>query len=405
MPGITATPKFDYMLSSNSMPIAIRAFDIGGTTFVRAVVKILLWNPTALTETEISEEVSSVSSGSSTIYIQELFSDERLNISLGSSNAINLIAYKIRYQLIYIDSNGDEQETDWHDNDSAIYYVLPGGFSREYEAHLNESSDLFAIAGNRFLSNHPRIKKMRSIEYDYLSFIVTSSDIALYLEKNEKESLLYKPGATNINRVACIRISPIDISEPNFTILLKLGDKILDKREYHIFPSQSKTAHCFYFRNSFGTWDSASFYGKLSAKRALTGELFNAATLSRPSIKKPDIISERKSYNTTYTADIGYHSGKDYQDFITELAISEEVWLMENEVMIPVNITMKDYITRNEEGNNIYNAEITWQRAFSEKYFTKDYGAIVAPINPDNIIINSDGNAITDSDGAILLYI
>ena len=401
MPSITLIEHpGDYALTGNSMKFSFKGSDIMGLPFARVEMEIYVLSNTG--EWKVAEEAQAFNEMDvAEFYIQELLSDERLNYSIADlkGKILNFVWYRIHYRLAWLSSNGTPMYNDW--KMEAARYALPGGTSREFEANYtqygNTVEDMIESLSYRWLSNHPPAKRIRRGQYDFLSFLTSDHAAMLTLVEKIKggaETVIATYSAGHNNKVV---INKIDF-EPHYnngveelTIYLRHNGQTIAERTYFLEKKEVPVTSVFYFRNSFGTPESLVCDGNLIAEREITGDIYTAGRSEQPKLSSPDLLSDRKFYETKYAADIGYHNDKQFQDFITEMMISEDVWRTENLYIFPVAVTVKKYSVVDEKNNNVLRAEVSWQRTFTEKYLTKE-------ARPDEIIrlrVNGESIAIT----------
>ena len=371
----------EYALTGNSMKFAFQGNDIEGLSFSAAMIVVKILNPNTGDFETVSEETQSFGTNNiAEFYIQELFSDKRLNylVSDMSNIVLDYVQYTVNYRMTWFDANNERKYTPYGFN-LPVRYALPGGISREYEANFLEYNlieDLLNSLANRWLSNHPPVKRIRKGQKDILSFLTADHAAQLKLVQKIKgapETTLETFYASQNNKIV-MRVIDFDgyfnsgIEE--ITIFLRHNDHNIAERTY--FLEKKEAASVFYFRNSFGTMDSVVCDGNMIAEREIEGDIFQAGSVEKPSLASPDLVSERKKYDTKFSADIGYHNDKRFQDFITEMMISEDVWRSEGSLMFPVVVNVKKYSFIDEKNNNVLHAEIEWRRTFTEKYFTRD---------------------------------
>ena len=373
--------------------------EIEGLSFPHVVMRVLIFNTATGTFEQVAEETQQFDEYDvADFFIQEIFSDEKLNYSIANLNSgdFDFIRYKVQYRLEYFDTNNEPQfwPTNWMG--TSEMRALPGGTSREFEANYtqygNTVEDMLNSLAKRWLSNHPTNKRIRKGQYDFLSFLTLDHAAALILRIKVNNSQWDYPFSNN-NKIVMVKID-LDqyfdnVNVDEVTAQLLYNGQTIAERKYFLDKRMPATS-VFYFRNSFGTLDSLICDGNLIAEREITGDIYQAGRTETPSLKAPDLLSDRKIYDTKYAADIGYHNDSEFQDFITEMMISDDVWRTENGYIFPVVVTTKKYSFIDEKNNNVLRAEITWQRTFTEKYLTREScvdEALHLSINGESIAI------------------
>ena len=414
MPSITLQEHpGDYALAGNSIKFSFKGNEIAGLPFARVEMKVEVRNAAGVWVLAANEAQSFNEMDIAEFYIQETLSDERLDYSIADlkGKILNFVWYRISYRLAWFSQNNmpvyEPPDEKWTPDDTR--YVLPGGTSREFEANYtqygNTVEDMIESLSYRWLSNHPPVKRIRRGQYDFLSFLTSDHASMLTLVRKIKggnETTIATYDVSHDNKVI---IHKVDF-EPHYnngveelTIYLRYNGQTIAERTYFLEKKEVPVTSVFYFRNSFGTMESLVCDGNLIAEREITGDIYQTGRTENPTLSSPDLLSDRKIYETKYAADIGYHNDKRFQDFITEMMISEDVWRTEpvlfgagaGNYIFPVVATVKKYFVVDEKNNNVLRAEITWQRTFTEKYLTKE-------ARPDEIIylrINGESIAIT----------
>ena len=373
----------EFSLTGNSMKLSFKANNIENLSFAAAVIRVHIFNVnTGVFEVVTEESKPFYKNNIADFYIQEVFADEKLFYSIADLNGgvFDYVRYKVSFHLEWFDNNNQHQSTEWIT--SSEWIALPGGVSREYEANFtkngNSIEDLFESLAWRWLSNHPPIKRIRKGQFDFLNFLTHThaSNLKLIRKIGNNETTLATFNNSQDNKIVMWKMNFDWYFENNvesFTVYLRWNNTTIAERTYYLEQKNVPVTSVFYFRNSFGTLESLVCNGNLIAEREInTDNIYQAGRTEKPTLTSPDILSDRKIYDTKYAADIGYHNDKRFQDFIIELMISEDVWRTENDYIFPVVVSVKKYSFIDEKNNNVLRAEIEWKRSFTEKYLTND---------------------------------
>jgi hypothetical protein len=268
--------------------------------------------------------------------------------------------------------------------------AMTGGISSMYELRLKEKgSRWFYNHGitKQFLTWQPKEKSVALDQVEKLYFLVglaTAVNMKItysYTGTTSGSGSITKV-LTNVSQfsvVECIvtpaRLGitlPAGCSLAGFTVVLldQNGKVISEERTYSIDANYYQNPATFLFRNSYGCFDTIRCTGRQSLESKFEREtVTNSEELYKYS-RRPQKVINTNAEETGGVANTGWLL-QEQTDWLRDLFLSKEVYMIKNGSLYPVVITT-DSIDIRTDDNYLYNFAIQYQYGFTDEHYSNE---------------------------------
>jgi hypothetical protein len=266
-------------------------------------------------------------------------------------------------------------------------YIIKGGLSRQdRQFYADESTDFFSYGDNlkRFLTHRPNNKTTSKDSPERLFFLLTDQyrNISMHVEYmldtgigagREVETLSTEQGSLI---ELCCGFYELEIPENAiyWEVFLSNASGVEISERYRFIPDNNdflNTRH-FIFRNSFGVYDALYCTGQFektgSYERTVISTIDETeftAHLSRQKVFYPE---ETQSYS----ANTGFIS-KDILDYLRDFLLSEEIWEVRGDILVPVVLTSKQ-AQMFKDRSHLYSLSFEYEVAWTDQHYSREIG-------------------------------
>ena len=288
------------------------------------------------------------------------------------------------------------------------YNAVPGGLSFEALSHQNSTNEPWwtnAVNKLRYLSWHPGEKLTRKANQESVYYLIQNSGAysdTLQLTKCLK--FYYDSGLTDEYEIEMEEISTSVVCElqagydhlgidaltsPSKVVKYEIWLKttwISNEHDPPIEPAETVTEYQkftfvldnkfqefernFKFKNSFGFYDNLRTTGKGEPVDDYERVSVVSVTDQKENIMSPpskNVSSERKE---TFKVNTGWIKSIADQEYLTEFMLTNELWEIVGNRVLPCIITSKK-ITKPKEGDYARSLVFEYERAYSDQFYSK----------------------------------
>lgn len=370
---------------------------------------------TLINEDILTTDINNLCSFNITDYLKPLLKSEFIFPEIPS---INLLSKKenavISFQFTIAEKYNDGIRQ--LNSLNPIYYALGGGISNEdlkfYNTHDTNYFD-FAENKHKYLTWQPNNKIISQSQTEKLylfTFEHTSLNISckiFYTDKTEHSfdiSSNVNVDTYSVYELICgYKSLELNSFNPEKTIskyeIITIADNEFTfvNKTFWIDRVIHQDEKIFLFKNSLHTWDSLR----------CTGERINTLQINRQSanILNDLLGSENKDISVSYDQQFKANTGwtdhlcldtKAYYNYLREFLISNDVYELKGDVLIPIKLTSKKVSLHNNK-EFVYSLSFAYTYTSKDEFFSDEIG-----IEDIQFLIDDNGDQISDKNGTPL---
>ena len=254
--------------------------------------------------------------------------------------------------------------------------VLPGGLSEVDKELLRDlDSDYFSFGYNakRFLTWAPISKNTIIGVTEKLYFFVQAANLKLMKKAVYADNTVISEVGTisavvnSIIEIFAGAVELFTLSERDGLLSYQIwiedanGDAVSEIRTFIIDQNEYPQVRTFIFKNSFGVFDTFTCTGTLKTTDKVTGDTYEVWDGNAFKNKAFNIQNNRE-----YQLNTGWLQGKETRLWLTELLMSEEVYLITGSTLLPVVLNNSKKIPRTDDLDDLYSIDLSFNPAFSD---------------------------------------
>lgn len=325
-------------------------------------------------------------------YLTQKFTYPESESQLMVTQAGMSVQFRIKHKESWIESDGTEGEDSSYTTDDNTYYAIKGGVPNELLAILNTAQSSWwgeMELNKQFCTWQPTTKNTYPTAVEKLYWIMRRSATETlqisWTATDESTGTITATKAANIYQVVECCISPALVESlagkeiASYTVSISGQSEV---RTFTIDRNYYERTDNFTFDNSMGCFDCLSAVGWRTESGKNERNSYNKRFPLYPELTDRTQQNSRATRKDSNQSNTGFLLTADWLEYMREMDLSADAYLLEGTLTRAVNIETEEGITLNDNPDFMLQYPVKWSFAHKNKWSGKFYGSLRAPVPP-----------------------